>query len=160
MGGKNVSCDIGGGGTYYRAPPPKPVLEASESGIRLVCTRFLWEKWVTAWTKGGQTYHRWGGQKRFLGAGPPLSFPPPFVFLWEICRDFSCEDLGGILQEGFAGTFSGRFKQGVSKEGVMTFARRPGWQHDAETTSNCTGKRLSRGTLIVLQQGVECWFAS
>ena len=31
MGGQNVSCDSGGGGkTYYRVPPPKPSLEASD----------------------------------------------------------------------------------------------------------------------------------
>ena len=30
-----------GGKTYHKAPPPKPVLEASESGICLVCARFL-----------------------------------------------------------------------------------------------------------------------
>ena len=40
-GGQNVSCDFGGGETYHKAPPPKPVLEASESGICLVCARFL-----------------------------------------------------------------------------------------------------------------------
>ena len=40
-GGQNVSCDFGGGKTYHKAPPPKPVLEASESGICLVCARFL-----------------------------------------------------------------------------------------------------------------------
>ena len=39
-GVQNVSRDFGGGGeTYYRATPPKPLLEASESGIRLVCAR-------------------------------------------------------------------------------------------------------------------------
>ena len=33
-GGQNVSCDFAGGGGkwYYKAPPPKPVLEASENG--------------------------------------------------------------------------------------------------------------------------------
>ena len=36
-----VSCDIGGGKTYHRVSPPKPVLEASESGICLVCAGFL-----------------------------------------------------------------------------------------------------------------------
>ena len=41
MGGQNVSCDSGGGETYYRVRPPKPVLEASESGICLVCASFL-----------------------------------------------------------------------------------------------------------------------
>ena len=41
--GGNVPCDFlaGGGGTYCRAPPPKPLFEASESGICLVCARFL-----------------------------------------------------------------------------------------------------------------------
>ena len=46
------------------------------------------------WHPGGEecvkweTYHRWGGPKPFLGRGfmvcfsPPLSFPPPSVFLW------------------------------------------------------------------------------
>ena len=42
MGGQNVSCDFGGGGkTFYRARPPKPDLEALESGIGVVCARFL-----------------------------------------------------------------------------------------------------------------------
>ena len=41
MGGQNVSCDFGGGETYHRVRPPKPVLEASESGICLVCAGFL-----------------------------------------------------------------------------------------------------------------------
>ena len=40
-GGQNVSCNFGGGKKYHKAPPPKPVLEASESGICLVCARFL-----------------------------------------------------------------------------------------------------------------------
>ena len=31
----------GGGETHHRARPPKPVLEASESGICLVCACFL-----------------------------------------------------------------------------------------------------------------------
>ena len=34
-GGGNVR--FWGGKTYHRVPPPKPVLEASESWIRLVC---------------------------------------------------------------------------------------------------------------------------
>ena len=40
-GGQNVSCDFGVGGTYKRARPPKLVLEASDSGICLVCALFL-----------------------------------------------------------------------------------------------------------------------
>ena len=42
---------------------------------------------------GGETYHRWGGgSKTVFGKGfygmfsPPLSFPPPFVFL-RLCRE-------------------------------------------------------------------------
>ena len=30
-----------GGETYHKVPPPNPVLEASENGIRLVSARFL-----------------------------------------------------------------------------------------------------------------------
>ena len=41
-GGTYRAILVGGGGeTYYKVPPPNPVLEASESGIRLVCARFL-----------------------------------------------------------------------------------------------------------------------
>ena len=41
-GGKTYRAILGGGGkTYHKAPPPKPVLEASESGICLVCAHFL-----------------------------------------------------------------------------------------------------------------------
>ena len=39
-GGKTYRAILGGE-TYHKAPPPKPVLEASESGICLVCARFL-----------------------------------------------------------------------------------------------------------------------
>ena len=71
----------GGGGTYYRVPPPKPVLEASESGIRLVCARFLEGKKLGVNKRGGGTHYRWGGKtgsgKGFYGKfSPPLSFPP------------------------------------------------------------------------------------
>ena len=41
MGGGDVSCDFGGGKTFYRVPPPEPVLEGSDSGIFLVCARSL-----------------------------------------------------------------------------------------------------------------------
>ena len=40
-GGGKTDRAIGGGETYHKAPPPKPVLEASEGGICLVCARFL-----------------------------------------------------------------------------------------------------------------------
>ena len=39
-GGKTYRAILEGE-TYYRVPPLKPVLEASESGIGLVCARFL-----------------------------------------------------------------------------------------------------------------------
>ena len=38
---QDVSCDFWGGETYCGVPPPKPVLGASEHGIRLVCARFF-----------------------------------------------------------------------------------------------------------------------
>ena len=68
---------------------------------------FVWSVPVSSkendrvWTnRGGEAYHRWGGPKPFLGEGfygmfpipwvfpsrefsHPLSFPPPFVFLWQ-----------------------------------------------------------------------------
>ena len=40
-GGAKRIVRFWGGKTYHKAPPPKPVLEASESGICLVCARFL-----------------------------------------------------------------------------------------------------------------------
>ena len=41
-GGKTYRAILGGGGeTYCKVPPPNPVLEVSESGICLVCARFL-----------------------------------------------------------------------------------------------------------------------
>ena len=40
-GGAKRIVRFWGGKTYHRAPPPKPVLEASESGISLVCAGFL-----------------------------------------------------------------------------------------------------------------------
>ena len=40
-GGKTYRFCFGGGEAYHKVPPPKPVLEASENGIRLVCARFL-----------------------------------------------------------------------------------------------------------------------
>ena len=37
MGGKTYHAIWGGGETYYRVCPPKPVLEGSESVFGLVC---------------------------------------------------------------------------------------------------------------------------
>ena len=82
MGGQNVSCDffLGGGETYHRVHNPKPVLEASESGICLVCAGFLQGKRQGENERGGETYHRWGGTKPFLGRGFMVCFPLPWVF--------------------------------------------------------------------------------
>ena len=43
MGGEGAKriVQFGGGGTYYRAHLPKPVLEGSKTGIGLVCARSL-----------------------------------------------------------------------------------------------------------------------
>ena len=61
-GGGTYRAILGGGGeTYHKAPPPKPVLEASENGIRLVCACFL--------------------QRNNLGRGFMVCFPLPWVFL-------------------------------------------------------------------------------
>ena len=40
-GGKRIVRFWAGGKRTVEPPPPKPVLEASENGIRLVCARFL-----------------------------------------------------------------------------------------------------------------------
>ena len=40
-GGGTYRAIFLGGKTYHKVPPPNPVLEASESGISLVCARFL-----------------------------------------------------------------------------------------------------------------------
>ena len=77
LGGQNVSCDFGGGGggeTYHRVRPPKPVLEASPQKVG-----FAWSVPVSSKENnslraktngGGETYHRWGGgSKTVLGEG-------------------------------------------------------------------------------------------
>ena len=70
-----------GGKTCHRACPPKPVLEASESGIGLVCALSLRGKWHCVNKRGGKTYHRWGGgPEPFLGRGFMVCFPLPWVF--------------------------------------------------------------------------------
>ena len=53
----------GGGGTYHRVGPPKPVLEASKSGICLVGASFSSKENNRAKTKGG------GGGKRIIAGG-------------------------------------------------------------------------------------------
>ena len=85
-GGQNVSYDFLGK-TYCGAPPPKLVLEGSESGIGLVCARFPQGKWQGASKGGWKRIIGGGGSKTVFGEGfygmfsPPLSFPTPFVFL-------------------------------------------------------------------------------
>ena len=88
-GGQNVSCDFLGGKTYIECPPPKALLEASESGICLVCARFPPKKMTWREQMGGKPYYRWGGvQNRFRGGvftvcfSPLLSFHPRPGF-WE-----------------------------------------------------------------------------
>ena len=58
--GQNASCDFGGE-NVPRVPPPKPVLEASESGkfdwSVPVSSSFL-RKWQGVSKRGGETYHR------------------------------------------------------------------------------------------------------
>ena len=55
-GGKTYRAILGEGGTCFRARLPKPVLEGSESGIGLVCARFL--KMTGRAQTGGKMYHR------------------------------------------------------------------------------------------------------
>ena len=57
-------------------------------GICLVCARFPLRRMTMRKQRGGggESYHKWGGPKPFLGRGfmvlfsPPLSFPPPLCF--------------------------------------------------------------------------------
>ena len=60
-------------------PPPKPDVEASEDGIRLVCARFLEGGMTGREPGGGKSYHKWGGPKPFLGRGFMVCFPLPWV---------------------------------------------------------------------------------
>ena len=52
-GGKTYRAILGGE-TYYTVPPPTALLEASESGICLVCARFLQRK-------KSHGVNKWGG---------------------------------------------------------------------------------------------------
>ena len=87
MGGQNVSCDFGGGG--------KRTIECALQNQfwRPQKVGFAWSLPVSskennrAKTKGGGKRIIGGGSKTVFGKGfygmfsPPLSFPPPFVFL-------------------------------------------------------------------------------
>ena len=64
----------GGGGTHYRVRPPKPILEASESGIGLVLPVSSKEN-DRAWTNGGQNVSLAGGPKLFWGRGFMVCLP-------------------------------------------------------------------------------------
>ena len=89
MGGQNISCDFGGGERTIECALQNKFWRAEKVG-------FAWSVPVSSKENnraktngggGGETYDRWGGPKPFLGEGfygmfsPPLSFPPPFVFL-------------------------------------------------------------------------------
>ena len=86
-GGKTYRAILGGE-TYHKVPPPKPVLEASESGICLVCARFLRRMTLREQRGGGrgESYHKGGGvQNRFRGGVlwyvfPSPEFPAPLFF--------------------------------------------------------------------------------
>ena len=85
MGGRNVSCDFGGGGgrTIERA-----LHQTGFGGLRKwdwsgLCLFTL--RKMTGVNKGGRSYHRWGCPKPFWGgvlwyAFPSLTFPPPLFF--------------------------------------------------------------------------------
>ena len=73
---------------------PKPLLEASEIGVgdrwSGRCLFLLREMTESRQKRGGETYRRWGVQKRFWGGvfrriygmfSTPLSFPPPLAAL-------------------------------------------------------------------------------
>ena len=84
-GGQNVSCDFGGGGeTYYRAPPPKPLLEASKWDLSGMCP-FPLRRMTGREQRGGEIVIIAGGPKPFwegfYGMFAPLLSFPPFVSL-------------------------------------------------------------------------------
>ena len=97
MGRHNVSCDFGGGGRGERTIVRQDWLWRSQK------VRFIWSvpvplrvqgRWqgVDKWGEGGKHIIDGAGvQSRFLGEGsygmffPLLSFPPPFVFLSDLC---------------------------------------------------------------------------
>ena len=88
MGGQNVSCDFGGGKrTIERA-----LSKTSFGGLRKwdlpgLCRFPLRKTTGRKRTGGGKRIIGGGVQNLFFGKGfygmfsPPLSFPPPFVFL-------------------------------------------------------------------------------
>ena len=58
----------GGREIYFGVRPPNPVLEAAESGIRLICAHVPCKENDRAGTNGRKTYHRWGGgRSKILG---------------------------------------------------------------------------------------------
>ena len=75
----NLPCDFLGGETYYRARPAKPILEASESDIGLLCASFLLKTTEHEPTGGGGEHIRSGGgfQNRFWGGVLWYVFPSP-----------------------------------------------------------------------------------
>ena len=71
MGEQNVSCDFGGGETYYRVVPPS---KTNFGGLRKwdlsgLCPVPLRRMTGREQRGGGNSYHRWGGSKTVFGEG-------------------------------------------------------------------------------------------
>ena len=91
-GGQNVSCDLGWGKRTIKHPLQNQFWRPQKVG-------FVWSvpvplrRMTLRKQRGGKSYHKWGGSKTVFGEGfygifsPPLSFPPPFVFLWSTKLD-------------------------------------------------------------------------
>ena len=93
-GGKTYRAIFGGGGkSYHKAPPPKPVF----GGLRKwdlsgLCPFPLRRMTLREQRGGGKSYHKWGGPKPFFWGGdlwyvfPSPEFPPPPLFSSDCCR--------------------------------------------------------------------------
>ena len=71
IGGGKTYRAIFGGETYYKVPPPKPVLEASEKwDLSGLCPFPLRRMTGREQRGGGNAYHKWGGggSKTVFGA--------------------------------------------------------------------------------------------
>ena len=72
------------------------------------------------------------------------------------CADFCPWPFGRYFGGGIMRQFSGRFKEGVSKQRVTIFVWRPGWQYDVAATASADNVLLQAilaHNLVVLQQG-------
>ena len=73
---------------YYRARPPKLVLEGSESGIGLCpfpLRKMTGREQTGGEQRGGGTYHKWGGSKTVFGEGFLWYVPPTPEFSTPLC---------------------------------------------------------------------------